>query len=82
MSSHIGPNADLEHGAFGGQHLQSIEEANLFPEQDKHRLHNPSHRFLLYNIYFNFMIVHLLVALRAPLQVYLVYPYRRNRTIV
>jgi hypothetical protein len=36
-----------------------------------------------------FMIVHLhvgvlwkIVALRTPLQVYLVYPYRRNRTIV
>jgi hypothetical protein len=89
MSCRIGPNTELEQGAFGGQHSRRFEEAHFFPEQGKHRLLNPSHRFLLYNIYFMFMIVYLrvgvlwkLVALRTLLQVYLVYPYGRNRTIV
>jgi hypothetical protein len=33
-------------------------------EQDKHQLHNPSHRVSLYNIYFMFMIVHLRVGVQ------------------
>jgi hypothetical protein len=82
MSCHIGPNTELEQGAFGGQPSRSFEEAILFPEQGKHRIHTPSHRVSLYNIYFVFMIVHLrvgvwwkLVALWTPLQEYLVYPH-------
>jgi hypothetical protein len=41
MSCHIGPNAEVEQGAIGGQPLRSFEEANTFPKQGKHRLHNP-----------------------------------------
>jgi hypothetical protein len=48
-------------------------------------MHNTSLGFLLYNLYFMFMIVHLcvgvlwnLVALGTPLQEYLVYPYERK----
>jgi hypothetical protein len=47
MSCRIGPNAEVEEGAIGGQPLQIIEEANLFPEQGKHRMHNPSIGFTL-----------------------------------
>jgi hypothetical protein len=61
MSCHIGPNAEFEQGAIRGQPSRSFEEANLFPEQGKHRMHTPSHRVSLYNIYFMFMIVHLCV---------------------
>jgi hypothetical protein len=58
MSCRIGPNAEVEQGAVGGQPSRSFEEANLFPEQGKHRMHNPSIGSL-YNIYFMYMIVHL-----------------------
>jgi hypothetical protein len=61
MSCHIGPNAELKQGAFGGQSSQSFEEANIFPDQGKHRMHTPSHRVSVYNIYFMFMIVHVRV---------------------
>jgi hypothetical protein len=61
MSCHIGPNIEFEEGVVRGQPSRSFEEANLFPEQGKHQMHNPSHRFPLYNIYFMFMIVHLRV---------------------
>jgi hypothetical protein len=61
MSWRIGPNAEFEQGSIGGQPSQSFEEDNLFPEQGKHQMHTPSHRILLYNIYFVFMIVHLCV---------------------
>jgi hypothetical protein len=44
MSCRIEPNTEFEHGAIRGQHLRSFEEANFFPEQGKHRLHNPSYR--------------------------------------
>jgi hypothetical protein len=37
MSCRIGPNAELEQGAIGGQPTQTFEEANLFVEQGKHR---------------------------------------------
>jgi hypothetical protein len=63
MSCRIGPNTELEQGVFLGQHSRIFEEAN-FPEQGKHRLHTPSHRVLLYNIYFMFMIVHLHVGVQ------------------
>jgi hypothetical protein len=59
MSCRMGHNVEFEQGAFGGQHSQSFEEANIFPQQGKHRLHTPSHRVLLYNIYFIFLTVHL-----------------------
>jgi hypothetical protein len=42
MSCRIGPNTELEQGAAGGQLLSSFEETNPFPEQGKHRMHNPS----------------------------------------
>jgi hypothetical protein len=82
MSCCIGPNAELEQGAIGGQSSQSFEETNSFLEQGKHRMHNPSigsH----YNTYFMYMIVHLcsgvgwnLAALGLfPLHEYLVYPH-------
>jgi hypothetical protein len=61
MSCHIGPNTEFEQGAIGGQPSQSFEEANLFPEQGKQRMHTPSHRVFLYNIYFMFLIVPLCV---------------------
>jgi hypothetical protein len=61
MSCHIGPNTNFEQWAIGRQPSRSFEEANLFPEQGKHRIYNPSHRFSLYNIYFIFRIVHLCV---------------------
>ena len=84
MSCRIGANTELEQGAVGGQPSRSFEETNPFPEQGKHRMHNPCLGFSLYNIYFMFMIVHLrvgvlwnLVALGTPLQEYLVYPYER-----
>jgi hypothetical protein len=51
MSCRIGPNTELEQGAAGEQPLQSFEETNPFPEQDKHRMHNLSIGSL-YNIYF------------------------------
>jgi hypothetical protein len=51
MPCRIGPNTELEQGAIGGQPSPSFEEANPFPEQDKHRMHNPSIGSL-YNIYF------------------------------
>jgi hypothetical protein len=76
INARIGPNTELDQGAFGVQHLRSLEEAILPLEQGKHRLHNPSHRVLLYNLYFMLMLMHLrigvqwnLVALRTPLQV-------------
>jgi hypothetical protein len=59
MSCCIGPNAEVEQGAVGGQSSRNFEEANISFEQGKHQMHNPSHRFPLYNIYFMFMIVHL-----------------------
>jgi hypothetical protein len=81
MSCRIWPNPEFEQGAVGRQPLCSFEEANIFPEQGMHQMNNPSHRVSLYNIYFMFMIVHLhvgvwwkLVALRTPLQEYVVYP--------
>jgi hypothetical protein len=37
-----GPNNELERGAAGGQPSSSLEENNSFPEQGKHRMHNPS----------------------------------------
>jgi hypothetical protein len=36
MSCRIGPNAELEQGAIGGQPTQSFEEANLSVEHGKH----------------------------------------------
>jgi hypothetical protein len=51
MPCRIGPNTELEQGAVGGQPSPSFEEANPFPEQDKHRMYNPSIGSL-YNIYF------------------------------
>jgi hypothetical protein len=82
MSCRIGPNTKLEQGAAGEQPSSSFEETNPFPEQGKHRMHNPSIGSL-YNIYFMYMIVHLhsgvgwnLTALGLfPLHVYLVYPH-------
>jgi hypothetical protein len=82
MSYCIGPNTKLEQGAVGEQPSSSFEETNPFPEQDKHRMHNPSIDSL-YNIYFMYMIVHLcsgvgwnLAALSLfPLHEYLVYPH-------
>jgi hypothetical protein len=47
MSCRIGPNTDVEQGVVGGQLSQSFEEANIFFEQDKHRMHNPSLGFTL-----------------------------------
>jgi hypothetical protein len=47
MSCYIGPNTELEQGAVGAQPSQRFEEANLFPEQGKHRMHNPSIGFIL-----------------------------------
>jgi hypothetical protein len=81
MSCRIEPNTELEQGAAGGQPSSSFEETNPFPEQGKHRMHNPS-ICSLYNIYFMYMIVHLhsgvgwnLAALGlSPLHEYLVYP--------
>jgi hypothetical protein len=58
VSCRIGPNAEVEQGAVGGQPSRSFEETNNFPEQGKHRLHNPCID-LLNNIYFMYMIVHL-----------------------
>jgi hypothetical protein len=82
MSCRIGPNTESERGAARGQPSSSFEETNPFPEQDKHRLHNPSIGSL-YNTYFICMIVHLrsgvgwnLAALDLfPLHEYLVYPH-------
>jgi hypothetical protein len=82
MSCCIGPNAELEQGAIGGQSLQSFEETNSFPEQGKHRMNNPSIGSR-YNTYFMYIIVHLrsgvgwnLAALGLfPLHEYLVYPH-------
>jgi hypothetical protein len=42
MSCRIGPNTELERGDAGGQPPSSLEETNSFPEQGKHRMHNPS----------------------------------------
>jgi hypothetical protein len=47
MSCRIGPNAEVEQGAAGRQPSQSFEETNPFPEQGKHRMHNPSIGFTL-----------------------------------
>jgi hypothetical protein len=47
MSCRIGPNTELEQGAAGGQLSPSFKEANPFPEQGKHRMHNPSICFTL-----------------------------------
>jgi hypothetical protein len=71
----------LEQGATGGQPSSSFEETNAFPDQGKHRMHNPSIGSL-YNIYFMYLIMHLrsgagwnLAALGLfPLHEYLVYP--------
>jgi hypothetical protein len=41
MSCRIGPNIELEQGAARGQPPSSLEEANPFSEQGKHRMHNP-----------------------------------------
>jgi hypothetical protein len=59
MPCHIGPNTEVEQGAVGGQPSRSFEEANISFEQGKHRMHTPSDRVSLYNIYFMFIIVHL-----------------------
>jgi hypothetical protein len=40
MSCRIGPNAEVEHGAIGGQPSRSFEEANPLPEQGNHQMHN------------------------------------------
>jgi hypothetical protein len=82
MSCRIGPNTELEQGADVGEPSSSFEETNPFPEQGKHRMHNPSIGSL-YNTYFMYMIVHLrsgvgwnLAALGLfPLHEYLVYPH-------
>jgi hypothetical protein len=47
MSCRIGPNTEFEQGAVEGQPSRSFEEANLFPEQGKHQMHNPSIGFYL-----------------------------------
>jgi hypothetical protein len=47
MSCRIGSKAELEQGAVGGQSSQSFEETNSFPEQCKHRMHNPCIGFTL-----------------------------------
>jgi hypothetical protein len=47
MSCRIGPNAEVGQGATGGQPSQSFEKTNPFPEQGKHRMHNPSISFTL-----------------------------------
>jgi hypothetical protein len=47
MSCRIGPNAEFEQGAIGGQPSRSFEEANSFPEQGKYRMHNFSIGFTL-----------------------------------
>jgi hypothetical protein len=47
MSCRIGPNAKAGQGAVGGQPSPSFEEANPFPEQGKHRMHNPFIGFTL-----------------------------------
>jgi hypothetical protein len=59
MTCHVGPNTEFKQGAVEGQPSRSFEEANFFPEQGKHRLHIPSHRVSLYNLYFMSMLVHL-----------------------
>jgi hypothetical protein len=59
MPCRIGPNAEVEQGVIGGQPSRGFEEGNISFEQDKHRMHTPSHRVLLYNIYFMFIIVYL-----------------------
>jgi hypothetical protein len=46
MSCRIGPNAEVDQGAVGGQPSRSIE-ANISFEQGKHRMHNPSIDFIL-----------------------------------
>jgi hypothetical protein len=58
MSCCIGPNTESEQGALEGQPSQSFEGPNPFPEQGKHRMHNPSIGSL-HNIYFMYMIMHL-----------------------
>jgi hypothetical protein len=81
MSCRIRPNTELERGAAGGQTPSSLEEANFFSEQGKHRCIILVY-VSLYNIYFMYIIVHLrtgvgwnLVALDLfPLPRYLVYP--------
>jgi hypothetical protein len=60
MSCRIGPNTEVGQGDVGGQSSSSFEETNHFPEQGKHRMHNPSIGSL-YNIYFMYIIVHLRV---------------------
>jgi hypothetical protein len=47
MSCRIGPNVEVEQGTAGGQPSQSFEETKSFPEQGKHRMHNPSIGFTL-----------------------------------
>jgi hypothetical protein len=47
MSCRIGPHAEFEQGAVGGQPSSSFEEANLFHEQGEHRMHNPYIGFTL-----------------------------------
>jgi hypothetical protein len=47
MSCHIGPNAEAEQGAVGGQPSGSFAEADISFEQGKHRMHNPSIGFAL-----------------------------------
>jgi hypothetical protein len=47
MSRCIGPNTELEQEAAGGKPSQSFEEANPFPKQGKHRMHNHSIGFTL-----------------------------------
>jgi hypothetical protein len=82
MTCRVGPNTELERGAAGGQPSSSFEETNPFPQQGKHRMHNPSIGSL-YNNYFMYMTAHLrtgvgwnLVALGLfPLHEYHVYPH-------
>jgi hypothetical protein len=58
MSCRIGPNTELERGVAGGKTPSSLEEANFFSEQGKHRC-KILVQILLYNIYSMYMIVHL-----------------------
>jgi hypothetical protein len=47
MSCHIGPNAELEQGAFGDNTHEASKKLTVFPEQGTHRIHNPFIGFAL-----------------------------------
>jgi hypothetical protein len=51
MSYCIGSNIEVEQGAVGGQPSRIFEEANIFFEQGKHQMHNPSIRFTSFIIF-------------------------------